>query len=213
MRKPRSVRSLEALGRVRLSPSFFMRDFLYSEIAAMHGFQNVPDDPDLAIAAGSLLCEELLEPLQSAFGRISIRSAYRSPQVNAFGNANRLNCAANENNYAGHIWDRLDDAGRMGATACVVVNRFIPHYQETGDWEALAWWVHDHLPYHEMEFDLAARAGPTDLQHDTTASRMAHKARPFKLGRAARRCICRYAGKACLIGEASLTVRQTSGVL
>lgn len=152
MRKPRSVRSLEALGRVRLSPSFFMRDFLYSEIAAMHGFQNVPDNPDLAIAAGSQLCEELLEPLQSAFGRISIRSAYRSPQVNAFGNANRLNCAANEKNYAGHIWDRLDDAGRMGATACVVVNRFIPHYQETGNWEALAWWVHDHLPYHEMEF-------------------------------------------------------------
>jgi hypothetical protein len=59
-RKPRSVRGLEALGRVRLSRSFFMRDFLYSEIANLHGIPNVPDDLDLAIAAGCRLCEELL---------------------------------------------------------------------------------------------------------------------------------------------------------
>ena len=70
MRQPRSVRALEDFGRVRLSDSFFMRDFLYSEIAAINGFQNLPDDPDLAIAAGTRLCEELLEPLQQRFGRI-----------------------------------------------------------------------------------------------------------------------------------------------
>jgi hypothetical protein len=29
-----------------------MRDFLYSEIAATHGMNNMPDDPDLAIVAG-----------------------------------------------------------------------------------------------------------------------------------------------------------------
>ncbi len=40
----------------------------------------------------------------------------------------------------------------MGATACVIVNRFIPYYERTGDWEALAWWIHDHLPYSDMEF-------------------------------------------------------------
>jgi len=68
-RKPGSVRGLEALGRVRLSRSFFMRDFLYSEIANLHGIPNLPDDPDLAIAAGRRLCEEPLEPLVSAFGR------------------------------------------------------------------------------------------------------------------------------------------------
>lgn len=152
MQKPQSVRSLEDLGRVRLSDSFFMRDFLYSEIAAMNGFGNLPDDPELAIATGSRLCQELLEPLQKAFGRVSIRSAYRSPEVNGFGNANGLNCAANEKNYAGHIWDRRDAEGRSGATACIVVNRFIPYYEQTGDWEAMAWWVHDHLPYHSMEF-------------------------------------------------------------
>jgi hypothetical protein len=152
MRQPKSVKALEDLGRVRLSENFFLRDFLYSEIAVIHGFQNIPDDPDLAIAAGKVLCETLLEPLQARFGKISIRSAYRSPKVNHFGNANKLNCGRNETNYAGHIWDRRDSAGRMGATACIVVNRFVPYYERTGDWEAMAWWVHDHLPYSDMEF-------------------------------------------------------------
>jgi hypothetical protein len=57
MRQPGSVRSLEALGRVRLSASFFMRDFLYSEIANFHAIPNIPEEPDLAIAAGRRLCE------------------------------------------------------------------------------------------------------------------------------------------------------------
>ena len=99
MRKPLSVRSLEQLGRVRLSSSFFMRDFLYSEIAAIHGMNNLPDDPDLAIAAGRGLCENLLEPLQRTFGRLAIRSAYRSPQVNAFGNAHFQSCGSNHRDY------------------------------------------------------------------------------------------------------------------
>lgn len=152
MRAPKSVKSLEDLGRVRLSENFFLRDFLYSEIAVVHGFQNIPDDPDLAIAAGTALCENLLEPLLARFGKISIRSAYRSAEVNHFGNINKLNCGRNETNHAGHIWDRRDAAGRMGATACVVVNRFVPYYERSGDWEAMAWWVHDHLPYSDMEF-------------------------------------------------------------
>lgn len=120
MKKPGSVASLEKLGRVRLSKSFFMRDFLYSEIANFHGIQNIPDDPDLAIANGKRLCEELLEPLQATFGRIAIRSAYRSPAVNQLGNEKRYNCASNERNYGGHIWDHRDGDGCRGATACRV---------------------------------------------------------------------------------------------
>jgi len=38
--RPGSVRSLEELGRVRLSASFFMRDFLHSEIVDFHGIPN-----------------------------------------------------------------------------------------------------------------------------------------------------------------------------
>ena len=63
MRKPQSIDALENLGRIRLSTNFFMRDFLYSEIANFYGVQNIPDDPDLAIEVGKILCEDLLEPL------------------------------------------------------------------------------------------------------------------------------------------------------
>lgn len=129
-----------------------MRDFLFSDIAAIHSLSNVPDDPDLAIRSGSRLCEALLEPLQDRFGRIAIRSAYRSAEVNAFGNANGYSCARNEANYAAHIWDRLDADGCMGATACVVVPSFWDRFPSEGDWRKLAWWIHDHLPYSELYF-------------------------------------------------------------
>ena len=122
-----SLQQLTELGRVRLSRSFFMRDMLHSEIAQVHGLLNAPDDPELAIRAGTRLCEELLEPLQERWGRLAIRSAYRSREVNALGNALQkagkagYNCASNEKNAAHHIWDMLDKDGHMGATACVVV--------------------------------------------------------------------------------------------
>lgn len=158
MRKPTTVPSLTDFGRVRLSKSFFMRDFLFSDIASVHGLNNIPDDPELAIAAGTRLCEELLEPLQDAFGRIAIRSAYRSSEVNGFGNEMQragksgYSCASNESNYAGHIWDRLDKNGSMGATACVVVPAFWDRFQTEGDWQKIAWWIHDHLPYSSLYF-------------------------------------------------------------
>ena len=152
MKSPKSVAKLEDLGRVRLSQNFFLRDFLYSEIANLHGLSNIPEDPDLAIAAGTRLCEELLEPLNATFGRIAIRSAYRSPTVNGFGNANGYACASNEANYASHIWDRRDGDGRMGATACIVIPWFADRYESDKDWRPMAWWVHDHLPYSRMEF-------------------------------------------------------------
>jgi hypothetical protein len=146
---------LEDFGRIRLSKSFFMRDFLYSEISQIENIPNIPDDPDLAILAGKALCEHVLEPLQERLGRISIRSAYRSCTVNARGaaNKNQYNCARNEANYAGHIWDRRDEHGHMGATACIIVNSFIPYYERTGKWQALAWYIHDHIPgYSHMQF-------------------------------------------------------------
>jgi hypothetical protein len=146
------MRALEELGRVRLSPNFFMREFLYSEIANFYGIPNIPDDPDLAITAGRRLCMELLEPLQESFGALAIRSAYRAPGVNDFGNKHGLNCARNEADRAGHIWDQRDRQGRLGATACVVVPWFADRYADGADWRALAWWIHDHLPYHHLQF-------------------------------------------------------------
>lgn len=153
MKKPVSVSALEDFGRVRLSPNFYMRDFLYSEIGNVHGMPNIPDDPDLAIAAGTRLCTELLEPLQNTFGRLAIRSAYRSPSINKFGNQNKLNCASNESNYAGHIWDKRDKEGHMGATACIVIP-WLADRVERGEveWQAMAWYIHDHLNYSSLCF-------------------------------------------------------------
>jgi hypothetical protein len=154
MKPPKSVKTLEELGRVQLSKSFFMRDFLYSEIAQVEQIPNIPDYPDIAIEAGKGLCENVLEPIQDALGRIAIRSAYRSCEVNAKGaeNRNQYNCSKNESNYAGHIWDVKDANGFIGATACIVVTSFLPYYQETGDWQALAWWIHDHIPGYSFIF-------------------------------------------------------------
>jgi hypothetical protein len=76
-----------------------MREFLFSEIAAIQGLLNLPDDPDLAIAAGRGLCENLLEPLQATFGRIAIRSAYRSPEVNGYGGLHKLSCAFKQEEF------------------------------------------------------------------------------------------------------------------
>lgn len=129
-----------------------MRDFLQSEIASFYGLSNIPDDPDLAIEAGTHLCEELLEPLQDKFGRLAIRGSYRSCAVNKFGNDNKLNCAKNTSAYAQHIWDRRDANGQMGATSCIVIPWFAERFNEGADWRAIAWWIHDHLPYSSLNF-------------------------------------------------------------
>ncbi len=151
MRKPRSMPGLEDFGRVRLSPNFFMRDFLYSEIANFYGVPNVPENPDLAITAGSCLCNELLEPIQQTFGRIAIRSAYRSAIVTDYGNK-RHHGASVERNAGYHIWDARDRKARMGAAACIVIPWFADRYAKGADWRSLAWWIHDHLPYAHLQF-------------------------------------------------------------
>ncbi len=159
MRTPTSVTTLENLGREQLSKSFFMREFLYSEISQIEGIANIPDDPDLAIEVGKRLCEDILEPIQDKFGRISIRSAYRSSAVNGRGaeNNNQYGCAQNESNFSRHIWYTTLKV-EQGAMASVVLTPYIPYFKRTGDWEALAWWIHDNIPaYSELEFFTKSR--------------------------------------------------------
>lgn len=151
--KKRQLKALENFGRVRLSKNFFMRDFLYSEVSAVHAIPNIPDNPESAIEAGKGLCVSLLEPLRATFGHIAVRSAFRSTAVNGYCNTHKLGCASNEANFHRHIWDHKrvgDDC--MGATACIVVPWFISRYDSGTSWEAMAWWIHDHLPYCEMVF-------------------------------------------------------------
>lgn len=151
MRRPRSMWSLETLGRVRLSKHFYMRDFLYSEIGSFHRIPNIPDNPDLAVEAGRMLCRELLDPLQETFGRIAIRSGYRSPELNRYGNENKMNCARNDANYGHHIWDREGVGGR-GAGTSLVIPWFADQYEAGRDWRDLAWWIHDNLPFSDLWF-------------------------------------------------------------
>ncbi|MGR3435112.1 MAG: hypothetical protein ACU0CO_09525 [Shimia sp.] len=160
------MRGLEDLGRVRLSANFWMREFLHSEIGSLHGIPNVPERPDLAIAHGRRLCEDFLEPLQATFGRLFVRSGYRSPTLNAFGNENGLNCARNDNPLECHVWDFYDDH-RANAGASIVVPWFADRYAEGRDWRDLAWWMWDHLPPHDTwffpklcAFNIAWRATP-----------------------------------------------------
>ncbi|KAB7615697.1 hypothetical protein F9L33_02740 [Amylibacter sp. SFDW26] len=157
-RPPNSVASLDDFGRIQLSKTFYMRDFLHSEIANFHGVQNIPENPDLAIQAGTQLCEQLLEPLQDRFGRIAVRSGYRSPSVNTFGNEQQqagksgYSCSTNDTTAGCHIWDHLDKNGHMGATASIVVPSFAKLYNDGMSWTQLAWWIHDHLPYCRLFF-------------------------------------------------------------
>lgn len=72
IKKVSTITKLEDLGRIQLSKSFFMRDFLYSEIANWYSVPNFPDHPEKAIYTGKELCEQLLEPLQEKFGRIAM---------------------------------------------------------------------------------------------------------------------------------------------
>ena len=145
------MRGLEDLGRVRLSPNFYLRDFLYSEIANFYGVPNIPENPELAISTGRKLCEVLLEPLQATFGRIGIRSGYRAAQVTAYGNS--LGHGARvEANAAYHIWDLPDGQGLTGAAACIAIPWFGDRYEEGWDWRSLAWWIHDNLDYAHLQF-------------------------------------------------------------
>jgi len=176
MNAPLSLAALTALGRTRLSEHFFMREMLYSEVANLYGIQNIPEDPEMAIEAGSQLCAKVLEPLRRAFGPISIRSAYRSPTLN--GRCHRLYqagdkdawCTCNEANYAYHIWDRRDAAGYLGATATIVVPGYLDHYERTQDWRPLAWWIRDHVEHYAQvqffrslgAFNIRWYEGPSD---------------------------------------------------
>jgi hypothetical protein len=149
MRKPKSMWSLETFGRIRLSKYFFMRDFLYSEISAFHGIPNVPDDPDLCVDVGRNFAQTLLDPMVETFGVVTVRSGYRSPKLNSYGNENKLNCARNDYPGECHIWDRGTGDARIGG-ASIVIPWFADQYDQGRDWRDLAYWIHDHLPYSEQ---------------------------------------------------------------
>lgn len=141
-----SYGGLERLGRVSLSKSFHMREFLYSEVAVQYQLRNVPDRDRLAAAveAGSQLCCLLLEPLQDVFGRVHVRSGYRSRAVNQAG-VDKHNCAQDNDSF--HTWDHPHPEHGRGATACISIPA-VSRAVLAGDIDAhaIGWWIVDNLP-------------------------------------------------------------------
>jgi hypothetical protein len=77
----RKIRSIDALARTRLSAHFLLRDFLFSSHAAARCASNLPNDPESVVRAGRALCEQILEPVLSEFGRFAITYGYQSREV------------------------------------------------------------------------------------------------------------------------------------
>ena len=111
---------------------------------------------------GKRLCEDILEPLHRTFGHVTLRSAFRSKEVNGFCNACFVEsrstdtgyyCSDNVYSAARHIWDQRDHMGYMGGTVSIVIPWYLPRFEKTGDPRPLAWWIKDHIAaYAEMLF-------------------------------------------------------------
>ncbi len=145
---------LEELGRIRLSENYYARDFLYSEIGSFYKVQNIPQNIDLFVEAGTCIAQKILEPLRKTFGNVALRSGYRSKELNGFGNKNNLKCASNESNYAQHIWDEKDKNGNIGAVACIFIPWFNDRFKNELEFTRLAIYLNHHLAgsYNEITF-------------------------------------------------------------
>jgi hypothetical protein len=142
---PMTYSGLENLGRIPLSRHFHLREFLYSEIAVHYQRRNVPDDVDRAVWAGSMLCQKLLDPLQDQFGRVHVRSGYRSRAVNREGFLGKRKCA--EDNDGAHTWDYESKGFGFGAMASISVPNLSRRVLSGElDVATIAWWVVDHFP-------------------------------------------------------------------
>ena len=76
------VNILQGATNMQLTENFSLNEMIKSETALRHGLDNTP--PQEIIANLRTLCEQILQPLRTAYGRgIKVNSGYRSPDVNA----------------------------------------------------------------------------------------------------------------------------------
>lgn len=69
---------MESFSLTRLSKNFIMRDFLHTNYNSVAGVCNYPEKPEVVLAAGKALCENILEPIIEKFGKIFITFGYQS---------------------------------------------------------------------------------------------------------------------------------------
>ncbi len=125
----------EALSLTRLSKNFILRDFLFSTQSAALGFNNFPECPDLVIAAGRSLCEKILEPTLTQFGRFAITFGYQCRQAIEAD----LSSVARHNPKSSnpHQWDRCTFEHEVYARVDILpfcVQDGITNKQEFGHW-------------------------------------------------------------------------------
>ena len=158
MRKPASMKALEKLGRIRLSEHFFMREMLYSEIA---NFPRHPEragrsrprhrrgtgNPALRRAARAVArhLRARLDPLRLPLRRgqhlrpRAIKQGLQLRRNDLELRAPRLGPGA----MPTAAWEPPPASSSPGSSRAT----------EAGTpWQAMAWWVHDHLPYSDMAF-------------------------------------------------------------
>jgi zinc D-Ala-D-Ala carboxypeptidase len=65
----------------QLSTNFSLKELTKSETATRLGLNNTPDDT--ALTNLKTLCEKVLQPVRDHYGKVTVNSAYRSPEANA----------------------------------------------------------------------------------------------------------------------------------
>lgn len=104
-RKRVSADKIDALSRVRLSRNFILRDFLFCSSSASNGLSNFPEDPAQVVRSGRVLCDKLLEPILSKFGRFAITYGYQSRESMDL-DLSRRSTPVSAHSSSPHHWDR-----------------------------------------------------------------------------------------------------------
>lgn len=65
----------------QLSTNFTLKELSRSDTATRLGLDNTPDD--VSTVNLTLLCQTILQPVRDHYGKVTVNSAYRSPESNA----------------------------------------------------------------------------------------------------------------------------------
>jgi len=96
------IEEFDKRNKTRLSPNFILRELLYSTEASLLGMSNEPEDWERVVRSGKALCESILEPLTTQFGKLFITFGFQSRQV-----VEATSPQKSPTSSCPHQWDRL----------------------------------------------------------------------------------------------------------
>lgn len=134
----KALAEYDALTRTRLSENFILRDFMYSTQAEVLRLPNLPEDPDMVIKAGKVLCEKVCEPVLARWGRFAITFGYQSRGLIEYGTSPNQNPRSSHP----HQWDR----GTFGEKVYARID-ILPYCVEDGQVDRYEFgrWMMDNL--------------------------------------------------------------------